>query len=214
MEKKQRQASHTNYTDRELLDLIEDFLVNHFGQDERSRIAKGPAFDMLEHVSELVDLRAKAGAVRSSQMNRIRLALFSIGAALEFGSLKHAAGATRQLSIELEPDTERVSRGPLRLLFERMYIAKGFLYSGCLHAHEVAGHERELQELLAEGIVVERKSDIKSYQLSPTERTRLIGTFDLAMRWQEQAPEFHPNTEGGEISDVQRAVGDSHFAAV
>lgn len=100
------------------------------------------------------------------------------------------------------------------MLFERIYIAKGFLYSGCLHAHEVTGHERELQELLADGIVVERKSDIKSYELSPTERTRLIEKFDLAVRWQEQAPEFHPNTEAGEISDVQRAVGSSNLAAV
>lgn len=95
MENKQKHVSHTNYTDGELLDLIEDFLVNHFGQDERSRVAKGPAFDMLEHVSELVDLRAKAGGVRSPQMNRILWALFSIGAALEFGSLKHAARGRR-----------------------------------------------------------------------------------------------------------------------
>jgi hypothetical protein len=214
VENKQKQASHMNYTDGELLDLIEDFLVNHFGQDERSRIAKGPAFDMLEHVSELVDLRAKSGAIRSSQMNRIRLALISIDAALEFGSLKHAAGAVRQLSSELGLGTDSGSCGALRLLFERRYIAKGFLYAGCLHAHEIADHEQELEKLLADGIVVERNSGIESYELSPKERQRLIQAFDLAARWQEQAPEFQPNTEGGEISDVQCAVGASNLAAV
>jgi hypothetical protein len=53
-------ASERPYSDSKILDLIEDFLVNHFGDDEREGIEKGPAFDMLEHVSELADLRKVA----------------------------------------------------------------------------------------------------------------------------------------------------------
>ena len=70
----------------------------------------------------------------------------------------------------------------------------------------VAGHERELKECLARGIVLERKSGIQSFELSALERKRLIETFDLAARWQEQAPEFHPNEEDGEICDVDREL--------
>ncbi len=45
------------YSDTGILDLIEDFLVNHFGVDDRQDIPQGPAFEMLEHIASLVDLR-------------------------------------------------------------------------------------------------------------------------------------------------------------
>ncbi len=45
------------YSDTEILDLIEDFLVNHFAVDERQDIPQGPAFAMLEHIADLLDLR-------------------------------------------------------------------------------------------------------------------------------------------------------------
>ena len=45
------------YSDTAILDLIEDFLVNHFGVDDRQDIPQGPAFQMLEHIYDLVDLR-------------------------------------------------------------------------------------------------------------------------------------------------------------
>src|SRR5258708_12694293 len=45
------------YSDTEILDLIEDFLVNHFAVDERQNIPQGPAFAMLEHIADLLDLR-------------------------------------------------------------------------------------------------------------------------------------------------------------
>ena len=47
----------TRLTDKEILDLIEDFLVNHFGQDERSTMTDGEALDMLKHIENFVELR-------------------------------------------------------------------------------------------------------------------------------------------------------------
>ena len=43
-----RSAAHS---DTEILDLIEDFLVNHFAVEERQDIPQGPAFAMLEHLT-------------------------------------------------------------------------------------------------------------------------------------------------------------------
>lgn len=51
------QTSQNRPSDASILDLIEDFLVNHFGEDERQDIERGQAFEMLEHVSDLVNLR-------------------------------------------------------------------------------------------------------------------------------------------------------------
>ncbi len=48
---------HSTYSDTEILDLIEDFLVNHFGVDDRQDMPRGPAFELLEHIDGLVDLR-------------------------------------------------------------------------------------------------------------------------------------------------------------
>ncbi len=45
------------YSDTEILDLIKDFLVNHFAVDERQCIPQGPAFAMLEHIADMLDLR-------------------------------------------------------------------------------------------------------------------------------------------------------------
>jgi len=45
------------YSDTEILDLIEDFLVNHFGVDDRQAMPQGPAFEMLEQIDHLVELR-------------------------------------------------------------------------------------------------------------------------------------------------------------
>lgn len=45
------------YSDGEILDLIEDFLVNHFAEE----VPEAPAselFDMLTHVCHLVELRS------------------------------------------------------------------------------------------------------------------------------------------------------------
>jgi len=45
------------YSDGDILDLIEDFLVNHFGVDERRTMPNDAAFQMLEHIDHLVELR-------------------------------------------------------------------------------------------------------------------------------------------------------------
>lgn len=45
------------YSDKEVLDLIEDFLVNHFGEDERATIADGEATEILEQIENFVELR-------------------------------------------------------------------------------------------------------------------------------------------------------------
>jgi len=44
-------------SDKEILDCIEDFLVNNFGVDEREGMSPHDAFQMLEHISNLVELR-------------------------------------------------------------------------------------------------------------------------------------------------------------
>ena len=46
------------HTDREILDLIEDFLTNHFGIDNAGPEESG-LLQMLEHISHLLDLRNK-----------------------------------------------------------------------------------------------------------------------------------------------------------
>jgi hypothetical protein len=48
---------HATHSDTEILDLIEDFLVNHFGVDDRQSVPEGAAFQMLEHIDALVGLR-------------------------------------------------------------------------------------------------------------------------------------------------------------
>lgn len=45
------------HSDKEILDLIEDFLVNHFGEDERTTIADGEAIEMLQQIENFVELR-------------------------------------------------------------------------------------------------------------------------------------------------------------
>lgn len=45
------------HSDKEVLDLIEDFLVNHFGEDERMTIADGEAIELLEQIENFVELR-------------------------------------------------------------------------------------------------------------------------------------------------------------
>jgi hypothetical protein len=102
------------YSDGEVLDLIEDLLVNQFGQDEREHIEKERAFAMLEHISELTDLRTTVGSLNAPKIERIRLCLISISAALEFRSLKHAIGAAKKLGVELGAGTADASSGTLR----------------------------------------------------------------------------------------------------
>lgn len=48
------------YSDTHILDLIEDFLVNHFGVDDRQSMPYGPAFEMLEQGDHLVELRRRS----------------------------------------------------------------------------------------------------------------------------------------------------------
>jgi hypothetical protein len=44
-------------SDKEILDCIEDFLVNNFGVDEREGMSSHDAFQMLEHIANLIELR-------------------------------------------------------------------------------------------------------------------------------------------------------------
>jgi hypothetical protein len=44
-------------SDSDILNLIEDFLFNNFGDIERQQLDDGEAVRMLEHISDLVDLR-------------------------------------------------------------------------------------------------------------------------------------------------------------
>lgn len=66
---------HATHSDTEILDLIEDFLVNHFGVDDRRDMPKGPAFELLEHIDALVDLRGgnsqQRGPALSAQSPRL-----------------------------------------------------------------------------------------------------------------------------------------------
>lgn len=45
------------YSDKEVLDLIEDFLVNHFGEDERATVADAEAIELLKQIENFVELR-------------------------------------------------------------------------------------------------------------------------------------------------------------
>lgn len=45
------------YSDGEILDLIEDFLVNHFGEDDKDP-GDPNLFEMLTHICDLVELRS------------------------------------------------------------------------------------------------------------------------------------------------------------
>jgi hypothetical protein len=49
--------STTHRSDADILDLIEDFLVNHFGEDDRVGLRDGAAIAILEHIESLVELR-------------------------------------------------------------------------------------------------------------------------------------------------------------
>jgi len=44
------------YSDGEILDMIEDFLVNHFGEDDQDP-GDPNLFEMLTHICDLVELR-------------------------------------------------------------------------------------------------------------------------------------------------------------
>ena len=63
------------HSDKEILDLIEDFLVNHFGVDEREHIPRGAAFEMLEHIDDLLELRRgnsqQRGQESSDEQHRV-----------------------------------------------------------------------------------------------------------------------------------------------
>ena len=51
-----------SYSDGEILDLIEDFLVNHFTDDDPE--PHGPELiEMLKHIANLVELRSTKGNV-------------------------------------------------------------------------------------------------------------------------------------------------------
>jgi len=45
------------YSDGEILDMIEDFLVNHFGEDDQDPCDPN-LFEMLTHICDLVELRS------------------------------------------------------------------------------------------------------------------------------------------------------------
>ena len=47
------------YSDSEILDLIEDFLVNHFAEEDPDSPAS-ELFDMLNHICHLVELRCSS----------------------------------------------------------------------------------------------------------------------------------------------------------
>jgi hypothetical protein len=49
--------STTHHSDTDILDLIEDFLVNHFSEDDRVGLKEGDAIAMLEHIESVAELR-------------------------------------------------------------------------------------------------------------------------------------------------------------
>ena len=57
-------------SDSQLLDCIEDFLVNHFGIDDRDDMASRDAFEMLEHIANLVELRCVSAHKNGSEIGR------------------------------------------------------------------------------------------------------------------------------------------------
>jgi hypothetical protein len=66
------------HSDTEVLNRIEDFLVNHFGIEQRRDMSPGTAFEMLEHIADLIELRrgnsqktCPAGRDRTSRLGDV-----------------------------------------------------------------------------------------------------------------------------------------------
>ena len=107
--------------------------------------------------------------------------------------------------------------GELAGLAEQVYREKGYACSGALSPPEwVAGKLKVtveqarhlLEEAESRGLLIRRVCDREAWELPVTERARLIGEFDLARRWKQQAPSYYPTSRahGGEVALVLQAV--------
>ena len=107
--------------------------------------------------------------------------------------------------------------GELLALAERVYVEKGYAFSGALSplnwvAIQLAMAPPEARELLEEaesrGLLVQRECDLEAWELPVGERARLIEEHDLARRWKHAAPAYYPTsrTHGGEVAMVMAAL--------
>ena len=107
--------------------------------------------------------------------------------------------------------------GELQALAERVYVEKGYAFSGALSplnwvATQLAMTPVAARELLEEaesrGLLVQRECELEAWELPIGERARLIEAHDLARRWKHAAPAYYPTsrTHGGEVAVVMAAL--------
>ncbi len=107
--------------------------------------------------------------------------------------------------------------GELKALAERVYVQKGYAFSGALSplgwvatqlAMAPADARRLLEEAQSRGLLVQRECDLEAWELPIGERARLIDEHDLARCWKHAAPAYYPTsrTHGGEVAVVMAAL--------
>lgn len=100
-------------------------------------------------------------------------------------------------------------------VFKARYIRSGYLYSGMipLNAPQIAKHPTStLYELVDAGILEKRDCAASAYQLSVSERRKLIEMYDLSIVWDraDTGAAFYPNRYDGEVTRVNKAVAMLH----
>lgn len=107
--------------------------------------------------------------------------------------------------------------GELKALAERVYVQKGYAFSGALSplgwvatqlAMAPADAWHLLQEAESRGLLVQRECELEAWELPIRERARLIEEHDLARCWKHTAPAYYPTsrTHGGEVAVVMAAL--------
>lgn len=119
------------------------------------------------------------------------------------------------MSAEANAQTEEPLAERVLFMFRVEYIKSGYLYAGCLSPHWVArqlGVEEAavmsaIEELTGRGLVRRRRCEAFKFELSGTERVRLINEHRLNRAWEEgEGRVFYPNSSHGEVTYAYRAA--------
>lgn len=109
-----------------------------------------------------------------------------------------------------EPLAERVL-----FMFRVEYINQGYLYAGCLSPRWIARQldveddavMSAIEELAGRGLVRLRGCVAFKFELSGTERVRLIKEHRLNRVWEQgDGRVFYPNSSQGEVTNAHRAA--------
>ena len=109
---------------------------------------------------------------------------------------------------EFSPSPLSVDARRLLNFFKRRYISSGYMYSGMIPGNAFPSPNyspKTIQELLDAGLVRIRKCDGLAYELTPSQRKRLILKYGLAAKWEKDVGKvFYPNREDGEVVTVMK----------